>query len=345
MNSKILVIQSDQISDSLKKHVRRSLEDQSFEMYNGEQSCKYRRILFVVGLNNIGYDFRLLKFISEIKEKNFFEGSVGSIIIESQTDLYTKSTAQDLILHTNKLGLSYLGHSVVEIVKDYKNFETWQKTIDKTLEEITTDHCKQLVNRLNNHQKMKFHNVLALHASSYKTSNTLGLWHKVKGYIKCDVDEIHIENGTVVDCKGCPFHTCMHYGRHHSCFYGGIMVEEVLPKIEQSDIIVWVCPNYNDSISANLLAVINRLTVLYRQISFHDKAFFAVVVSGNSGSDSVAKQLIGALNINKGFFLPAYFSIMAIANEPLKILEIEGIDNQAKAFADNIINLCEKNNN
>jgi multimeric flavodoxin WrbA len=114
------------------------------------------------------------------------------------------------------------------------------------------------------------------------------------------------------------------------------MVEEVLPAIEAADVIVWVCPNYNDSVSANMLAVINRLTVLYRQISFHDKMCFAVVVSGNSGSDSVTKQLIGALNINKGFQLPPYFSIMATANDPLKVLEIDGINEKAESMAKNI---------
>ncbi len=91
-----------------------------------------------------------------------------------------------------------------------------------------------------------------------------------------------------------------------------------------------------------MLAVINRLTVLYRQISFHEKACYAVIVSGNSGSDSVAKQLIGALNINKGFQLPPYFSIMATANDPLKVLEIEGIEKKSLSMAKRINTFCQK---
>ena len=75
-------------------------------------------------------------------------------------------------------------------------------------------------------------------------------------------------------------------------------------------------------------------------MSFHDKAFYAVIVSGNSGSDTVAKQLIGALNINKGFQLPPNFVIMATANDPLKVLEIEGIEDKAKVMADNIGYFC-----
>lgn len=337
MKSRILVIPFLN-GGGIENHIN-ELND-PYDFYRGHEPLKDKRILFLIELNHLGYNLDLLNWLTSL-EDNAFEGSLAAIIVSSNNELYTKSAAQDLIFQTNKMGLAYLGHSVIEIIEGYKNFETWQKTMEGSLEVIAKNKIQDLVRRLINYEKNPHHKVLALHASAYQTSNTLGLWHKVKKHLKCHVDEIHIENGTVVDCKGCPFQTCMHYGKHHSCFYGGIMVEEVLPKIEESDIIVWVCPNYNDSISANLLAVINRLTVLYRQISFYDKAFFSVIVSGNSGSDSVAKQLIGSLNINKGFFLPARFAIMAIANEPLKILEISGIDLEAGAFADQINTLCD----
>ena len=53
-----------------------------------------------------------------------------------------------------------------------------------------------------------------------------------------------------------------------------------------------MCPNYNDALSANLSAFINRLTALFRQTRFCEKAVFALVVPGYSGSDTVARQLI-----------------------------------------------------
>lgn len=152
----------------------------------------------------------------------------------------------------------------------------------------------------------------------------------LKGY---NITELHVENGAVQDCKGCSFKTCLHYGMQNSCFYGGTMVKEILPAIQKADAVVWVCPNYNDSISANLMAVINRMTALYRTMSFYNKSIFSVIVSGNSGSDSVAKQLIGALNINKGSRLPPYFSIMAVANDTGEIDKVRNIKNMASEFA------------
>lgn len=345
MNSNLLVIKSKGITEEFNHDVDNYLSDYTHEIFDFNSACKNRRILFVIELNSLGYDLEFLDWLSSIGDNDYFKGSVAGIIIRSSSDLYTKSMAQDIIFHCNLMGLKFIGHSVVEITKDYNNFKTWKKTINKSLKEIAAINTVDLIERIINFECNKTTNkILALHSSSYKTSNTLSLWNLVKRKLidmNCsDVSEIHIENGTVVDCKGCSFQTCIHYGKQHSCFYGGIMTEEVLPAIEEADTIIWICPNYNDSVSANMLAIINRLTVLYRQMSFHNKTFFAVIVSGSSGSDSLAKQLIGALNINKGFVLPPYFTIMETANDPLKVLEIEGIVEVADAFAHKINREC-----
>jgi multimeric flavodoxin WrbA len=346
MSSKYLVIQTKDSSESFDSFIKSLCTNRDVIVYEEGMNLQNKTILFAIELNNLGYDLNLLDMLSKLCEnRDCFKGSVAGVIVKSPSDHYTKSFTQDIILHTNNCGLSFVGHSVVEILPEYKNFQTWQKVYALSLEDICVKHCNELIERLGKDKPVHNHKVLALHSSSYKTSNTLGIWSLVKKELKqlgCEPEEIHIENGTVVDCKGCKFQTCMYFGQNRSCFYGGVMVEEVLPAIEESDIIVWICPNYNDAISANMLAVINRLTVLYRQISFHDKVFYAIVVSGNSGSDSVAKQLIGALNINKGFYLPAYYSIMEIANEPLKVLEIDGMWRKAKAMAQKINTFCQK---
>ena len=298
-------------------------------------SIRNRRIIFVSQVNEFGYDPCLMAFIRNHEDD--LQGSLGALIVRSESDLYTKTFAQNFLFHCNRRGMAFLGHSVIEITKDYLNFETWQKTMPATLQEICMQLCKDLFERLKNFKWPKGNNILALHSSSHATSNTLGLWHLVKEKLDIRSQEIYIDTGSIVDCKGCAFQTCLEFGKNKNCYFADTMVKEVLPAIEESDIIVWICPNYNDSISANLLAVINRLTVLYRQISFSDKAFYAVIVSGNSGSDALAKQLIGALNINKGFYLPPDFSIMAVANAPLKVLNLDGIDDKASNMAKKIM--------
>lgn len=114
------------------------------------------------------------------------------------------------------------------------------------------------------------------------------------------------------------------------------MVDEVYPAILDCDVLIMLCPNYNDAISANMSAVINRLTALFRKTKFYDKYFYAVVVSGHSGSDIVAQQLISALNINKTFMLPPKFVLMETANDIGDIEKIENIRERASDFAKNI---------
>ena len=94
-----------------------------------------------------------------------------------------------------------------------------------------------------------------------------------------------------------------------------------------------LCPNYNDALSANLTACVNRLTALFRQQRFYDKALFAIVVSGYSGGDIVARQLIDGLNMNKSFYLPARFAMIETANDPGEALALSGIDTRLDDFA------------
>ncbi|MFR6394711.1 MAG: macro domain-containing protein [Oscillospiraceae bacterium] len=159
--------------------------------------------------------------------------------------------------------------------------------------------------------------VLALHASQCSTSNTLALWELVKAALPPEiaVEEVGLRNGTVPDCNGCSYTACLHFGEQGSCFYGGPMVEEVYPAVRRCDALVMLCANYNDALSANLTACVNRLTALFRQTRFYDKRLFGLVVSGYSGGDLLARQLISALNMNKSFFLPPHFCLLETANE------------------------------
>lgn len=180
------------------------------------------------------------------------------------------------------------------------------------------------------------HHILALHASQRSTSNTLAFWELVRRNLppEMEVEEIGLRNGTVPDCNGCSYTACLHFGEQGSCFYGsGPMVEEVYPAVRRCDALVMLCANYNDALSANLTACVNRLTALFRQQRFYDKRLFGLVVSGYSGGDLLARQLISALNMNKSFFLPPHFCLLETANERGSLVRLPGIEGRAADFA------------
>ena len=101
----------------------------------------------------------------------------------------------------------------------------------------------------------------------------------------------------------------------------------------RADALVMLCPNYNDALSANLTAFINRLTALFRTGSFHRKQLFAVVVSGYSGGDIVARQIVSALSMNKGFILPPGFALMVTANDRGTAVQLPDIQPRLTAYA------------
>ena len=151
-----------------------------------------------------------------------------------------------------------------------------------------------------------------------------------------DITEVSLRNGQVFDCRGCSYETCLHFGEQESCFYGGIITEKAFPALLDSDILVLICPNYNDAVSANLTAFINRLTSIFRSHDFSDKRIYALVVSGYSGGDIIAEQLIGAFSFNKSFILPSRFAMIETANDPQSILNVDNIEEKACDFAEHI---------
>ena len=117
---------------------------------------------------------------------------------------------------------------------------------------------------------------------------------------------------------------------------GGAVTEQVLPAVQQADAVLLLCPNYNDAVSANMTAFVNRLTNLAVVRALRDKYVWAVVVSGFSGSDLVARQVLGAMCLNKAAILPPRFCLLQTANDPGAAAEAENVGTKLDVFAKNI---------
>lgn len=299
------------------------------------------KILFAVAIGEDGINLEYVKMISVIRRNPaFFTNCEAAVIVDGNTPLYTKSTANELVYTANRSGCAFIGRPLVEGTGTLFNFTIQARNMGCGLFEAYKGACVELVQRLLEHRFVRRERaeLLVLHASNHKTSNTLSLWDCARERLspRITVNEIALRNGTVTDCSGCPYTMCMHFGEKGSCFYGGVVAEKGYPAFRQCNGVVMLCPNYNDALSANLTAFINRLTSLFRQMRFYDKALFAMVVSGYSGSDIVARQLISALNMNKSMYLPANFAITETANFPGNAIALEGIGDRVGRFVDNI---------
>lgn len=297
-----------------------------------------RRLLFAVCLSEAGINleyYRMLEYFR--KAPGCLEGTCAAVLVDGSGELFTKSLARRLVFSANAAGCTFLGKPLVEATGSLKNFQVISKVLHTDLETAYRKQTRDLVQRLLAFEmpKPQAKRVLMVHASSRKTSNSLLLWEKVRSHFGKNVEviEVSLRNGQLLDCRGCKYETCLHFGERDGCFYGGVMVEKVYPAIISCDALVMVCPNYNDAVSANITAFINRLTAVFRTHDFSKKRVFALVISGYSGGDIVAEQIIGAMNFNKNFILPGNFALVETANNPGSILAVENLEEKAAAFA------------
>lgn len=338
-------------NERLKKIIKFILENYKVEVFSNVDNLKSfynKKIIFAISIDEVGMNFEYYKLLGKIRKKEVeFKGCIAGIIIDGDNEMYTKSVARELVFSANENGCAFAGRSLVEATKNLQNFDIRSKNKKLSLMDTYFDSVKNLIKRVTNFQfkKENSNKILVLHSSHNNNSNSTGIWKMVKKNFS-DMENIHIKeislrNGTLLDCRGCPYEVCLHFSQKGKCYYGGVMVEEVYPAILESDILVILAPNYNDALSGNIMACINRLTSLFRSTNFCNKAFFSIVVSGYSGGDIVAKQLISSLNMNKSFALLPNFSMIETANLQGSFTDVLGIEDRAKEFSNIIKSCCE----
>ena len=334
------------------------------------EALQNRRLLFAISLNEWGMNLEWMRMLEKIRrDSGLLEGCAGAVIVDAPSELYTKAAGREAVLAANMSGCLFPGRPLVEGTASLYNFHTQAALAGCSLEEAYVRAAEDLVGRLlslpgtgsegistcltgenisegaenrcltEDAGCSALPKLLVLHASIRETSNTFRLWNMVREKLEGSVEsrEISLQNGAVHDCVGCPFTACMHFARQKSCFYGGVVVDQVYPALEESRGVMFLCPNYNDALSANISASINRLTALYRVHPFFDKLLYGIVVSGYSGGELVASQLVSSMNMNKAFLLPPRFAMLETANDPGSILKVPGIGDRAAAFAEQII--------
>ncbi len=300
-----------------------------------------RLVLFAIDLGKYGVNLEYTRLLGWLRSHpDSLDGWIGGVVADADSDLYTKSAARELVFTANSAGCAFVGRPLVEGTKTLSNFAIVASNLGTDLYGAYVESIRLLVKEMEKRREPGeggTGELLVLHASSHKNSNTYAVWQGVRQYLQdVSITEIGLRNGTLADCSGCPYKMCLHFGERGSCFYGGVMVENVYPAVKKADGILLLAPNYNDALSANLTAFINRLTALFRTTRFYDKKLFGIVVSGYSGSDLIAEQMIAALNMNKTFYLPGHFAMMETANHPGEAMKLPGIEERMKQYAEHI---------
>ena len=299
-------------------------------------------LLFLAAVDELGMGEDFLRILRRIRAmENGLEGYAAGVILLGSTELDTKNTARELIFTLAMAGCAFPERPLVEATGSMRNLRVIQKThaLD-SLTDALAFSVEGLADRLLSFSPARYERprLLVLHASDRPTSNTLALGDLVLENLdqRFSTRTLSLRNGTIEDCRGCAYTVCSHFASKGSCFYGGSISQEVIPAVQDCDALLLLLPNYNDAVGANVMAFINRLTSLHVSGGLSGQRLFAVVVSGYSGGDIVAKQAMGALCLNRSFLLPPHFCLMETANDPGEAVQLPGIRQRAASFADRI---------
>lgn len=297
-----------------------------------------KRIIFAVSVDEYGMDRTVCDFLRFLRKNgDCLLGSVAGVIVDGSSELYTKQVAQELVLAANMAGCTFPGKPLVEGTGSLYNQHIMAARLGLSWEKTYHYRIRELAELVRSFQAPHFEHphILMLHASDNARSNTVWMGHEVVSRLpeSCKVQEISLQNGTIHDCRGCSYEACLHFAQNDRCFYGGSISHDVLPAIAACDAMLMLCPNYNDAVSANIMALMNRLTNLLVRQDLSDKYLFGIVVSGYSGSDLVARQLLGAMCLNKTVLLPPHFCLMQTAHDAGSARKSAGIDARISAFA------------
>lgn len=307
-------------SDRLRETAAAALEGTAHRFLSAGDDLRGKRVLFALSTDEGGMDAPTLALLRRLRlEKDAMQGSCAAVLLDGAGELYTKQLAQDVVFAANGTGCAFMGKPLVEGTGSLYNQHILAARLGLTPEQTYRTRARGLVRRLETFQPPRFRRprLLMLHASESGRSSTLWMGREICRRLSdaCEITELSLRNGTIHDCRGCSYRTCLHFAENGGCFYGGAISETVLPAIRDCDAMLFLCPNYNDAVGANISALFNRLTSLLLQSELYDKYLFGIVVSGYSGGDLVARQLLGAMCLNKTAMLPPRFCLLRTAND------------------------------
>lgn len=289
-----------------------------------------RRVLFAISLLHGGVNLGWYAMLSAIRQdKRFFEGCCGAVLVDGDGELYTKSAAREIVFAANQAGCAFMGAPLIEATGSLENFHIRAMLRHTDYLTAYTSCAGELVERLlaDTPPVRQHPNLMVLHASNRKTSKH----HRIVGADGAPASgpggRPSSEPGgtapwpTATAASSAPACTSV---RRDGASTAASSWTRYIPPSATPTACCGCAPNYNDALAANLTACINRLTALFRTTPFYNKDLYAIIVSGYSGGDIVAQQLISALCMNKAFRLPPRFCMLETANDAGAAVKLPG---------------------
>ncbi len=148
---------------------------------------KDRQLLFAVNLARGGMNLSYARLLYHLScHSHCLEGWTGAVLVDGSEELFTKKIGRELIFMANRAGCAFPGKPLVEGTGSLYNFNVQAKLQGIDNLQAYKESARRLVKKVTAfvpRWEGMGQRVLALHASSRRTSNTLLLWELVRQHL------------------------------------------------------------------------------------------------------------------------------------------------------------------
>ena len=90
-----------------------------------------RRLLFAIEQGESGINLEYYRFLKALRlNTDMLEGAVGGIIVDGNSELFTKSLARDFVFTANRAGCTFPGRPLVEGTATLQNFNIQARNLE-----------------------------------------------------------------------------------------------------------------------------------------------------------------------------------------------------------------------
>ena len=132
MNKQITLIQprcrEEQKTMRLRSVLDFALEGYEYELIETAEEAAAadlhgKRLLFAIELGESGINLEYVKLLKAIRlNRDMFEGCVAGIVVDGNSELFTKSVARHMVFSANRAGCAFPGRPLVEGTRTLRNF-------------------------------------------------------------------------------------------------------------------------------------------------------------------------------------------------------------------------------
>ncbi len=346
----LLASQNPQENQELKRLLRLSLGDIPHRLVShlGEVALP-NRLLFAVPLGEDGINIPYLTLLAKLRnEENLMKSSLAGLLIQADSPLYGKEMACNFAFALNQAGCALVGNGLVESRSCYQEFDPLFSQHMEDVHDLAlrlVEHSYRGTAPLSQNPDLP-HLVVVFpvgeeHASLPVIANSYELWDELKQrlypFVHCH--EICLSGDTVGECNDCVNRNCRRFIPDAPCFYGSALKQEEMLALNQCDALLVVAPFVEHSIHSSLLGFIQQLATLFSPAQIREKALFSLVLTETWGGEMVVAQLISALSMAQGFYLPAPFALVETEQDTAELFSNEETVARLDQFAHGIIQL------